>query len=207
VRCDELRRQEKIFVTIGILLTVIICGGLYINHQLDRLVTAISRPGLLFVYPEDETIFSPDKMPGVPGTEASLPDEQQPGSHRPGDDGDKSGSGVNIPTKNNAPEGSNSAGGHLEHEITAAVQQKLDRPLEKKDLLKAGLVILRKLSTEEISYLYRIGTQDSYTREELQRVREILLAKLSPQEIRTLKEIGAKYGKQLRILDPDVQLK
>ena len=86
------------------------------------------------------------------------------------------------------------------------MQEKLDRPLEKKDLLKAGLIILRKLDKEEINYLYRVGTQDSCTREELRRVREILLGKLSPQEISTLKEIGAKYGKQLRILDPDVQL-
>ena len=176
---------------------MLICGGLYVNHQLDRLATALSRPGLLFASPEEDTFPLPENAPAptAPDTEA----------HRPGNDDTGSAPGPSTPPPDTAP-GDQTAGGQSDREIAAAVQEKLDRPLEKKDLLKAGLIILRKLDKEEINYLYRVGTQDSCTREELRRVREILLGKLSPQEISTLKEIGAKYGKQLRILDPDVQL-
>jgi len=91
--------------------------------------------------------------------------------------------------------------------MAGEVQKKVDRPVEKEDLVRAGLIILRKLNTEEISYLYRVGRQDSCTREELIRSREILLNKLSEDDIRTLRTIGAKYGKPLRILDPNVKLK
>ena len=117
----------------------------------------------------------------------------------------ESDSGANGPAKNDLLENSTGADGCFADNITGAVQQKLDRPLDKKDLLQAGMVILRKLSSEEISYIYNIGIQDHYAREELWHIREILLAKLSPGDIRTLKEIGAKYGKQLRILDADIR--
>jgi hypothetical protein len=91
--------------------------------------------------------------------------------------------------------------------VPEALQDKLDRPLEKKDLIQAGLIILGKLDKEDINFLFQVGNQDSYTKEELLRVRRILLAKLTSKEIHTLKELGAKYGKELRILDDDFKVR
>jgi len=199
--CSKLKRKEKIFIVIGVLLTVSVCGGLYVNHQLNRLVSALSRPGLLFVSPDD-SFQQNEGLPGRtgivdPADETALPENKN-------SEVTQSAPGPGVPAPGVALE--DRTGGPSDYEIAAAVQKKIDHPLEKKDLLKAGLLILRKLDSEEIGYLYRVGTKDSYTKEELHRARQILLGKLSPQEIGTLKEIGAKYGKQLRILDPDVQL-
>lgn len=238
----KLERKEKIFIAIGIVLTLFACGGLYLNHQLDRLATALSRPGLLFEDTEENSLSVSDPE-GAPGT-ATVSENPAPegGSHRPkgdagagsesgagtgsggdssGEGGSSSGKGSSSPNPDGTPPGTlpgsqaetASEGGtqgdgtsHSNQEISDAVQEKVDQPLEKKDLLRAGLIILRKLDKEEIGYLYRTGTKDSYTREELQHVRKILLGKLTAQEIETLKEIGDKYGKKLRILDADVPI-
>lgn len=89
--------------------------------------------------------------------------------------------------------------------IANDVQKKISRPIEKKDLVKAGVIILRKLNSEEINYLYKIGKKDNYSREEYLHARDILLNKLSSEDIDTLQELGMKYGKDLNILDPELK--
>ena len=190
-----------------------ICCGLYINYQLSRLATALSGPGLLFaslgedVFPFPENGFLlPEDTPGTSGPVA--PGGESP----PGFENDPGGSPSDpaAPPLETAPgDGGAAPGKHAAEfnpNLTETLQDKLDHPPDKKDLLKAGLIILRKLDKEEIGYLYQVGARGSCTKEELQHIREILLGALSQQEISTLKEIGAKYGKQLRILDAGVQL-
>jgi hypothetical protein len=168
---------------------------------LDRLVTALSTPGVLFVYPENES----SSLPGgeTPGEGPTTSEGQQPDIH-PGMDSYPE---FSIPPASGIPGTGTGIDGQAGRQMAGEVQKKVDRPVEKEDLVRAGLIILRKLNTEEISYLYRVGRQDSCTREELIRSREILLNKLSEDDIRTLRTIGAKYGKPLRILDPNVKLK
>ncbi len=175
--CSGLKKIEKKFIIIGALLTALICGGFYINHQLNILAAAMSNAGLfLNLMPEDAAPL-PEGTPGTP-----LPADSPPGTAL-GDGG--------------------TAKLWSRYDFNKAVQDKLNRPPAKKDLLKAGLIILRKFNREEIEYLYRVGTRGNCTKEELQRIREIILDTLTPQEIDTLREIGAKYGKELRFLAPD----
>lgn len=91
-------------------------------------------------------------------------------------------------------------------DITDSVEQKLDQQVDKDDLLKASVIILKKLDSEETAFLYKIGNKEDPTKEELQQARDILLNKLTPEDINTLRQLGAKYGKSLRILDPTVPI-
>lgn len=156
---------------------MLICGGLYINHQLNILSAALANSELfLSLMPEDDSLLPEDilETPGLPET-------------APGGDGVT----IDIP----------GAG----HDI-GSVLDKPAQPPAKKDLIKAGLIILRKFNREEIDFLYQIAAQGSCTPEELQSVRKIILETLTPQEIDTLRELGAKYGKELRFLDSEVEL-
>lgn len=75
------------------------------------------------------------------------------------------------------------------------------RPIDKEDMVKAGIIILKRLSNEEISYLYQVGRKGSMTANERAKAHAILSSKLTEDDVKTLKELGAKYGRELSILN------
>lgn len=88
------------------------------------------------------------------------------------------------------------------NQMVTKIQKQTDQPIKKQDLLKAGFIITRKLSVEEIYYLKKVALNDSCSQEEYQRAQKILLDKLSAEDINTLKKLGGKYGSNLKILSP-----
>jgi hypothetical protein len=86
--------------------------------------------------------------------------------------------------------------------VAERIMAKIGQPVAKDDLLKGATIIMNKLDEEEIRFIYKVACNEEPTPEEMQEVRRILLSKLSPEDIDTLKALGAKYGKKLRILDP-----
>ncbi|NLL87264.1 MAG: hypothetical protein GX229_12370 [Syntrophomonadaceae bacterium] len=86
--------------------------------------------------------------------------------------------------------------------VAERIMAKIGQPVSKDDLLKGATIIMNKLDEEEIRFIYKVACNEEPTPEEMQEVRRILLSKLSPEDIDTLKALGAKYGKKLRILDP-----
>ncbi len=190
----RMRRKYKVFIVIGVLVNVVLCLGLYVNYKLDNLVAGLNVPGVLF-----RDVASP-----LPGDITSESPDGNPSTVKPGEGGTVS-PGVHV-APGQAPAGT--AGTKPANtDIANSVLDKVNQPVEKSDLVKAGLVILKRLSSEEISYLYRVGNSKHQTHDELVRTREILLTKLSPEDIEVLQALGKKYGKDLRILDPGVPIK
>jgi len=178
-----MRRKKRIFIAIGILINVLLCLGLYVNNRLDHMVAGLYGPGVVNT---DNSIqpgeFNTDSAATVPNGSAISP----------------GGNGTNTP-------GSSSSPGNItkpsKQDLASGVEQKLGRPVEKKDLIKAGMIILRKLNWDEITFLYNAGSKTKQTSEELKQAREILKGKLSAEELATLQELGNKYGQSFRFLN------
>jgi len=196
--------KMKWFIAIGILINVLLAGGIYVNYQLDKVVLSLSRPGVLFSDPQPQ---GPGK--DGPGEAAQRIDGDGywngswndgvgagpgDGSDKPGSDGTGTGKGV-VPN----------TGNHLERpsnvQIADDVMTKVGRPIDKSDMLRAGVIILKRFNGEEISYLYNVGRKGSMTLDERVKVKKILSAKLSDDDVATLKALGKKYGRSLTVLD------
>jgi hypothetical protein len=195
-----MKKKYKVFIVVGLLLNLVICFGFYINYRLDKLVANLNKPGILF-YDTAAPQYNEAGADGLRGSSEQLP--YSPVSPR----GDYSSGGSQTaspgrdyrkPSEATANPGNN--------QIVDSVAQKVNRPLEKTDLIKAGIIILKRLDTEDIGYLYRVGDSSHITREDLVQTRTVLLSKLTPEDIEVLRELGEKYGKDLRILDPSIPI-
>ncbi len=186
----RMKRKYKVFIAVGIVLNLVICLGLYVNYRLDHLVAGLNRPGVLYrdkasqpeEYANDSSLALPGSSAQSPGTKTStntlkLP-TPSPGSLAPEQ--------ISPPSK---------------QDIANGVEQKLGRPVEKKDLIAAGMIVMHKLNWDEITFLYNAGSKSNPSPEELKQAREILKAKLSQEELATLKAMGGKYGQGLNFLN------
>ncbi|MGE5458878.1 MAG: hypothetical protein ACM3NJ_00350 [Methanobacterium sp.] len=187
-----MKTKQKIFVAVGLLIIIVVSAGIYINYQLDHLVASLSKPGILFT----DVDYNPP-------TDEVGADASDNGTNTSGEPTDVKNGTASV----NTPSGNASSGtvqNNDQGDIVNGVQNKLNRPLEKKDVLKAGLIIIRRLNSSEISFLFRVGSKNSYTQEEFDQVRSILRTKLTNEDIAVLKELGRKYGKELRVLDENI---
>ncbi len=184
-----MQKKSRWFIALGIALILVVTAGIYLNYRMDQVVKSINRPGILF------SDNSPSTSPPDEGTGDSKTGSESPGAITPERPVDGSGS---MPQQQSP---SSSEKGTVEQDdIVKGVQQKVSRPIEKKDLIKAGLIIIRKLSWSEIEYMYDVGTKDSMTTAELKEVHRILRARLSNDEIKVMQDLGRKYGKNLDFL-------
>jgi hypothetical protein len=195
----RMKRKYKVFIAIGVLLNVVLCLGLYVNYKLDSLVAGLNAPGILF-----QDVAS--------STTGNITRENPNGNSSSGKtNSGASSAGTAVSQGSSAITGQTDINGGVakpgNNEIADSVLSKVNKPVEKTDLIKAGMIIMRKLNSQEISFLYRVGNSKKQTHDDLVRTREILLNKLSPEDIGVLRELGKKYGKDLRILDPNVPIK
>ncbi|MDD3890177.1 MAG: hypothetical protein PHR65_09710 [Syntrophomonadaceae bacterium] len=188
-----MKKKYKVFIAVGIMVNVVLCLGLYVNHKLDNMVASLNRSGFISTeglsQPSD---LAPDPSVSLPGNSGSV--------------GNSGGNGYTYtpetpetPEPSETPSAPNTQPSQLD--ITSGVQQKLGQPVEKKDLIEAGMIIMRRLNWDEITFLYNAGKKSEQTPEEVQQAREILRAKLTAEELATLKALGSKYGQSLRFLD------
>lgn len=180
-------RKQKILVASGLFIILIVSGGFFVNYLLNNMVTTINSPqvdyDLLVANDTDEDVIDGDsRSDGTSRVEGEKPSSPSP----------------------NSTSNSNDS---LNQDIARDVQNKIGRPIEKKDIIAAGKIIIKNLSLEEINYLYKVGKKDSYTKEELRKTRQILTTNLSAEEIKVLRSLGGKYGKALRVLDVNVEIK
>lgn len=183
--------KKKAFIAVGILLNIVLCAGLYVNYKLDQVVSSLTHPGVLFTEagsssPEDDGL-----------TDGSMGDNDA--NNGPDASADGSGNRSDDSSSDGSTTGDGASPSNVK--IAGDVQKKIGKPIEKNDLLKAGLIIIRRLDSDEISFLYQVGRKDSYTQEELQQARKILTTKLSSEDRAVLKALGQKYGKELNVLD------
>jgi hypothetical protein len=198
--------KVKWFIGISTLLIVLFCAGIYANYRLDQVVSSLNRPGVLFSEAQsgsgDNGLDNGVNGGAGGGTwNKSWGDGSGSGEVNPADN-------VKLPVQDVSQPGNTVTTDPAKpNEIASGVQQQINKPIEKIDLLKAGIIIMRKLSWEETQYLYQSGSKDSHSVDELKETRRILLDKLTPEDVQTLRELGAKYGKTLNILDPNVPIK
>ncbi len=172
----RMQKKYKAFIAVGILLNVILCLGIWANYKLDRIVAGLNKPGVLF---SDNYV--------QPGESASS--AQSGGTASP----NTSGTNASSPSGQTVQPST--------QDIALGVEQRLGRPVEKKDLLEAGMIIMRKLNWDEITFLYNTGSKSKPSPAEIQQARAILKNKLSSDDLATLKALGDKYGHGLNFLN------
>jgi len=175
------RKKKNIFITVGILFNILLCAGIFINYEMNKVVDKMNT-----VLLKD---YSAELAPDVSGTGSQVsaddPEVLDWRNYHP----DNSLNGV--PGGNTTPS---------KTDIMQGVEGKLKQPVEKKDLLKAGMIIMRKLDAQEINYLYGLGTKDKRTAEDIKQAKKILQDKLTAEDLNVLYELGLKYGKKLSFL-------
>jgi hypothetical protein len=189
----KMSSKMKWFIALGILINVLLAGGIYANYRLDQVVSSLNRPGLLFADNQSQAT-------GVGSGEFAQQidnggywndtwnDGQGSGDAGGTAGGDGDGSGATVEKPSNL-------------QIANDVMAQVGKPIDKADMIKAGLIILRRLKIEEISYFYHVGRKGSMTADEKTKVRAILSAKLTDDDKETLRALGVKYGKNLTVLD------
>lgn len=179
--------KQKVFIVISMLLILGVSGAIYVNYKLDNLVARLNQPGVM--YRETETPGSNAGGDVVSGSESGKTgSNSQTGV--PGAPDGESGSSAGV--SNSRP---------TNDDIVKGAASKANRPVEKGDLIKAGLIIIRRLDADEISYMYEVGMKEHQSAEDLAQVRKILKKKLTPEEIDEMQYLGEKYGRSLKFLD------
>lgn len=187
-----MQKNSTLFIVLGSFLIVLLLTGIYLNYKMDQLVKAINRPGVVFSDPEfspapeemveEEIVYEERKdkwsehydrkaITNQSSSEVVPPDES---SHK------------DIPIKKD--------------DIITGVQKKIDRPVDKKDLVQAGIIILRRLNWSEVEYLYKAGNKENLNDEELKKIHQVLRLRLTEDEIKVMQDLARKYGKDLDFL-------
>jgi hypothetical protein len=181
-----MRNKPKILVMAGALIIVLVSAGIHISNQVSH-------------FPNQFGISLLDQDKGAPVlgvTKLLEAIEGESGSLQSNQDSNAKTGSLKVSETN--PQADTSQNGN--ENLINHVQNKIGQPIAKKDVLIAGLILMRKLSAEDISYLSRVAMKDSYSQEDYRKSQEILLKKLSADDINTLKKLGKKYGSEVKIL-------
>lgn len=216
-----MKRRKKIFITgICLFLFAIIGGVLYANYWLNNLLSSSApwpdvknstQANAIDVGKADASQKASPQKDSTVSSDANKENAAQSNAENKAATQPKE---KTEPTNNSqqtntstSPNGATPAATTpANSEIANTVQQEIGSSVATTDLFKAGFIILRKLSKDEINFLFGFSDK-TYTNEELKEVRSLLLSKLSAEDIKTLRTLGAKYGKKLDILDPNVPIK
>jgi hypothetical protein len=195
-----MRKRAGLFIVLGSILILLLLTAVYINYMMDRVVKAINRPGIVFSDPDfsstpeeswdeekaSEEKTNEDRKEGWPQSSPRSESVQQGFSEvLPADD---------TPLKQEAIK---------KDDIITGVQEKIDRPVDKSDLVKAGMIILRRLNWSEIEYLYKAGSKEQMSDEELRKIHKVLRSRLTSDEIKVMQDLARKYGKDLDFLSAE----
>lgn len=178
--------KQKLFVVIGLFLILAVSGGIYVNCKLNQLVNSLNQTG---------NLYSDSNSSAASGDDSST--SGSAGSGRAGTSG---GGNLSNGINGSSGIGSGAVSRPSSSDIARGALSKVNRPVEKEDLIKAGFIVLRRLDSDEISYLYAVGMEDNHSPAEINKVRKILQAKLTPEELEEMQFLGAKYGKNLDFL-------
>lgn len=179
-RKKRLEKKQKLFIIVGSVLLVVFGLSVYVNHQLDTFIKAWNSVG------------TPIAGTGEPGP-------QDPGNKDPDDPEDPGGSSWSFerqPSENKNEEDLPSF-----EDIARDVQARVNRPVEKTDMLRVGLILVRRLDRSEITYLYNVGKRGTYSPEEVNKTRRILTSKLTEHDLEVLQEMAEKYEQPLFFME------
>ncbi|MEN6463197.1 MAG: hypothetical protein ABFC94_17745 [Syntrophomonas sp.] len=187
-----MKSKPKLIIMIGVFISLLVSTGIYMNYRLDHF---LDQSGMLLQNKDSGTsTYSDTKLPIAPQDKSGFTKESGNITVK---------TGATSETNNNPQLDSNKPANET---LVTHVQKKIGQPIEKKDLLTAGVILMRKLSAKDISYLSKVAMKDSYSQEDYRESQKILLKRLSPNDVNTLKKLGKKYGSELKILNPNTKL-
>lgn len=206
------KRSRKILLgIISVLSILLLATAIYANYLLDNFLLALNEPQLFPIELKDK-----GDLEQTEGMEASPNEVKDPkvgqGPDKTAEENNQDSSDLIIEPETDGQPGENPERKQPNQqenvnnaEILTAIQGQIGQPIEKMDILKAGAIILRKLSAKEINFLFSMSNKKS-TKEELKKAREILFSKLDEDELNSLRALGQKYGKPLKILDGNIPI-
>ncbi|MEN6327327.1 MAG: hypothetical protein ABFD18_14140 [Syntrophomonas sp.] len=187
-----MKSKPKLIILMGVFISLLVSTGIYMNYRLDHF---LNQSGMLLQNKDSgASAYSETELPAVPQEKRGFAKES-------GNFATKTGT---LSETNNNPQ--LDANKPANETLVTHVQKKIGQPIEKKDLLTAGVILMRKLSAKDISYLSKVAMKDSYSQEDYRESQKILLKRLSPNDINTLKKLGKKYGSELKILNTNTKL-
>lgn len=86
-----------------------------------------------------------------------------------------------------------------QEQVITNINEQISKPIEKKDMLSVGVVLMRKLSRDEINWLYQVGTSGNPKAEDLKKAKDLLQTRLSNDELKSFEAMAAKYGKNVKL--------
>lgn len=178
--------KQTLFIIISAVIIVLSSAGLIVNSELNKMADGFGIPDLDYY---NQVSASP-----TTGTGKTAP-------------GSSPASGTEAPGSGLSPSGMLAPGSAEQQRLAAEIEARVNRPVSRKDLVKAGIILVGSLSRDELNYVYQVGRKPQPSKEEMIKAREILLNKLSAEDIATLRALGGTYGRSLRILDPNVPIR
>ncbi len=171
----KMKTAEKIFITAGLVIILCISGGVYLDNKVDKVLEKSSSLGAFLT-----ELNSAEKSSTMPNADNSTNTDQE----------DQSGGKNSLSTESPPSSASDLV---FDDSIEAIIQTKLDKPIERKDKIKVALILIRRLSVDEITYFYDLITLGNYTSEDIRRARAILSDNLNEEEMETLRSLAKKY--------------
>lgn len=207
-------KKQTTVLVVFIFLLVIGSLGICLNYMLENMLLVLNKSNIYYYddahhpdssYYEDDDAENEYSYTGERNNLSTKPGF--PSQHKPYDDSFNSGSERqdNTSPESAFPSDQNRKDNISKEDIAREALEKAGRPVDKKDLIAGGLIILHKLSRSEIQFLYEVARKDTYTREELIKANNILITKLNSEDRAKLKALGLKYGRNLRVLDEDFE--
>ena len=167
--------KQKVFIAVSLLLIAVVTGGIVINQQLNKVLISINN----IPVPTSES---------EPGDRNLSPAEEN--NHQ---------DVTNNRDNYQAPHQYTGDSSNISQaDLMAAVQSQI--PITKTDMATIGIILLRNLSWDEITWIYQIAQGKITDKEEKARAKELLQMRLNDEDKKTIREIGSKYGQRLSFL-------
>jgi hypothetical protein len=187
-----MRNYKKMFIGLIVLVNLILAVGIYTHYQLNNR-EMLSNPEMLSSNQGDQSPTSEDDSLS---TDSSSPGNYQDESQ---EQTNKSWwkSLLNRLTHSqvdNPPQGKTSN----PEDMVKLAEKQLGRPVDKDDVAQVAAILLKRLDSEELSFIYQQMTKEGKpSSAEIKKAKQILQNKLTPEELELVQEVALKYGKKI----------
>jgi hypothetical protein len=192
VGVELMRNYKKMFIGLIVLVNLILAVGIYTHYQLNNR-EMLSNPEMLSSNQGDQSPTSEDDSLS---TDSSSPGNYQDESQ---EQTNKSWwkSLLNRLTHSqvdNPPQGKTSK----PEDMVKLAEKQLGRPVDKADVAQVAAILLKRLDSEELSFIYQQMTKEGKpSSAEIKKAKQILQNKLTPEELELVQEVALKYGKKI----------
>lgn len=185
-----MRNYKKMFIGLIVLVNILLAIGIYTNYQLNHRGMR-SNPEMVSTdngehQPAGEDSPSSDSNPGSNDMESSESKSKQPWwsnllSRLTHSDADN-------PAKDNPSN----------QDMLKLAEKQLGQPVDKSDVAKVAAILIKRLDSEELSFIYEQMTQEGKpSSANIKKAKQILQNKLTSEELELVQDVALKYGKKI----------